>query len=316
MKTLITGAAGFIGCHLAKHLSEQGKEIILLDNLQRGNIDDEFNHLIAKDNVTFMNMDLTDHNTLSSINDEVSEIYHLAAINGTRNFYSIPDQVLKVNILTTLNILDWVKDKPDIKVLFSSSSEVYAGAIKYGLSTVPTNESTPLCIDDISNVRWSYGASKMLSENAFFCYHKLYNVNFSIIRYHNIYGPRMGFDHVIPEIFNRIFSGESPLRIFGGEQTRAFCFVDDAIRATQLIMEKEDTNGKIVHIGNSDEEIKIMDLARLLLELSGFNISFIERDPPIGSINQRCPDISLLKSLGFYPKTNLKKGDANETKTS
>ena len=88
--------------------------------------------------------------------------------------------------------------------------------------------------------------------------------------------------------------------IFGGEQTRAFCFVDDAIRATQLIMEKEDTNGKIVHIGNSDEEIKIMDLARMLIELSGFNISLIKRDPPEGSINRRCPDISLLKSFGFY----------------
>lgn len=308
MKTLITGAAGFIGFHLAKHLSEQGKELLLLDNLHRGNIDNEFNHLIEKDNVNFMNMDLTDYNSFSSINDEVSEIYHLAAINGTKNFYSIPDQVLKVNILSTLNILDWVKDKPQIKVLFSSTSEVYAGSIKYGLSTVPTNESTPLCIDDISNVRWSYGASKMLSENAFFCYNKLYNVNFSIIRYHNIYGPRMGFDHVVPEIINRIYLGESPLKIYGGDQTRAFCFVDDAIRATQLVMEKEETNGKIVHIGNSDEEIKIMDLARTIIKLSGFNVNIIKSDPPLGSINKRCPDISLLKSFGFHPKTNLQEG--------
>jgi len=170
MKTIITGAAGFIGYHLANHLANQGRELILIDNFQRGKMDEEFVKLIKRKNVQFLELDLTGNDAFSSIEDDVSEVYHLAAINGTENFYNIPDQVLRVNILSTLNVLEWAKNNPGVEILYSSSSEVYAGAIKLGIGIIPTDESVPLCIDDISNVRWSYGASKLLAENAFYSF--------------------------------------------------------------------------------------------------------------------------------------------------
>lgn len=308
MKTVITGAAGFIGYHLAIHLANQGKELILIDNFQRGKMDEEFRNLIQQQNVQFFDMDLTENDVFSSIEDDVTEVYHLAAINGTENFYNIPDKVLRVNILSTLNVLEWAKDKPGVKILYSSSSEVYAGALKIGIGVIPTGENVPLCIDDISNVRWSYGASKLLAENAFFSYGKLYPFRFCIVRYHNIYGPRMGFEHVIPQFFKRIFQGEVPLKVYGGQQTRSFCFVSDSVKATRLVMESPDTDKKIIHVGNDLEEIKINDLARLMLKITDKPDKVIQKNPPEGSVNRRCPDIFLLRSLGFTPEVNLKNG--------
>ena len=308
MKTLITGSAGFVGYHLAKKLSDEGRDLILIDNFARGQMDKNFKALIDKSNVEFFDLDLTKSNALDYINFEISDLYHLAAINGTENFYNIPEKVLKVNILSTLNILDWAINQPNIKILFSSSSEVYAGALKMGIGKVPTDENVPLCIDDISNVRWSYGASKLLAENAFFSYSKNHQINFSIIRYHNIFGPRMGFEHVIPQFLERIFDGEVPLNVFGGNQTSAFCYISDAIEATQMVMESLDTNKKIVHIGNDQEEIKIKDLAKILLDLTGNPTSIIQKNPPEGSVDRRCPNIDFLKTIGFKPKIQLSDG--------
>ena len=308
MKTIITGAAGFIGYHLANHLVNQGRDLILIDNFRRGKMDEEFTDLIKRKNVQFIDMDLTENDAFSSIEDDVSEVYHLAAINGTENFYNIPDQVLRVNILATLNLLEWAKDKYGVKILYSSSSEVYAGALKLGIGSIPTAENVPLCIDDISNVRWSYGASKLLAENAFFSYGKLYPIYFSIVRYHNIYGPRMGFEHVIPQFYERIFHGEVPLKVYGGNQTRAFCYVYDAIKATQLIMESKNTEKRIIHIGNDQEEISINDLAKIILKITGNPPEVIQEAPPEGSVNRRCPDISFLRNLGFAPEVSIKKG--------
>ena len=308
MKTIITGAAGFIGYHLAARLADQGKELILIDNFRRGQKDREFKKLIRRSNVRFIEMELTEKGALSQIQDHVSEIYHLAAINGTGNFYSIPDQVLRVNVLATLNLLEWSRDKNDVKIIYSSSSEVYAGGIKSGIARIPTGEDAPLCIDDISNVRWSYGASKILGESAFFSYGQVSPFRFSIIRYHNIYGPRMGFGHVVPQFFHRINQGEVPLKVYGGQQTRAFCYISDAVRATQLVMESPVTDKKIIHIGNDGKEIKIVDLAKLILEITDNTPEVIEKSPPEGSVNRRCPDISFLRSLGFCPRVGIKEG--------
>ena len=308
MKTIITGAAGFIGYHLANHLANQGRDLILIDNFQHGKMDDEFNELIQRNNVQFIKIDLTENDSFSSINDDILEVYHLAAINGTENFYNIPDQVLRVNILTTLNLLEWAKDKPGVKILYSSSSEVYAGALNLGIGVIPTGENVPLCIDDISNVRWSYGASKLLAENAFFSYGKQYPIRFCIVRYHNIYGPRMGFEHVIPQFYERIYNEEIPLKVYGGDQTRAFCYISDAIKATQLVIEATGTDSRIVHVGNNQEEIRIIDLAKLILKITGNPPKVIQDPPPEGSVNRRCPDISILRGLGFSPEVSIKKG--------
>src|SRR3989344_2193775 len=170
MKVLITGGAGFIGFHLAKHLSNQNYNLTLLDNFERGKEDEEFKELIKKDNVSFIKADITKPEAFDKLQD-YDQIYHLAAINGTENFYNIPDKVLKVGILGTLNVLDWFVKQKKGKLLFTSSSETYAGTLKLigDKFPIPTPENISLTIDDPTNVRWSYGVGKIAGEVAMHC---------------------------------------------------------------------------------------------------------------------------------------------------
>jgi len=310
MKVLITGGAGFIGFHLAKHLSNQNYNLTLLDNFERGKEDEEFKELIKKDNVSFIKADITKPEAFDKLQD-YDQIYHLAAINGTENFYNIPDKVLKVGILGTLNVLDWFTKQQKGKLLFSSSSEAYAGTLKLlkDKFPIPTPEDVPLVVDDPKNLRWSYGASKILSEVAMHSYAKAKDMkNFVIIRYHNIYGERMGREHVIPQFIGRIMKKEDPFKIFGGQETRTFCYIGDAVRATQLVMESKETNGKTIHIGRSDDEIKIINLAKKLFEITKFNPEIEIKPAPEGSVIRRCPDTTKLMNLGFKAEINLSEG--------
>jgi nucleoside-diphosphate-sugar epimerase len=309
---MVTGGAGFVGCHLAERLSESGNRITIIDNLYRGRADETFNRLISKENVEFINADMTKRNFCALLAPRYDEIYHLTAINGTKNFYEIPEKVLEVNILSLMNILDWVNEKNCGKFLFSSSSEAYAGAIsEFGAyrDMVPSDESIPLVVNDVFNPRFSYGGSKIIGEILTINYLRQKSVRFSIIRYHNIYGPRMGFDHVIPEFCQRIMDGVSPFPVYGGHETRAFCYVDDGVEATKLVMESENADGGIVHIGNDREEISIIDMAKLLFEVTGYDAELAIRDAPAGSVRRRCPNIGKLAGLtGFSPKVPLREG--------
>ncbi len=310
-KALITGGAGFIGFWLSRRLALQGYDVTIVDNFARGREDDEFRELLAMPNVTFVHADITDPRSFEQLGTGYDHIYHLAAINGTGNFYSIPDKVLKVGILGTINILDWFIQQPKGKLLFSSSSETYAGAVRLlGDSfPIPTPETVPLVVEDPSNVRWSYGGSKILSEIAIHSYAKAHAMNrFTIVRYHNIYGPRMGFEHVVPQFIERIVKKENPFALYGGHETRTFLYVDDGAWATQLIMENESTNGQTFHIGRSDDEIKIMDVAKILFAIAHVNPAFEVRSSPAGSVTRRCPDTTKLRALGFAPTVDLREG--------
>ena len=140
-------------------------------------------------------------------------------------------------------------------------------------------------------------------------YFKKIKLPFSIIRYHNIYGPRMGFEHVIPEFCKRIFDNESPFKIFGGDNTRAFCYIDDAVKATVAIMRNSSCNGEVIHVGNSKEEVAISDLAKLMLEIDNKNTELKIENAPDGSVKRRCPDTSKLKDkTGFEAQISLKEG--------
>lgn len=310
-RVLITGGGGFIGYHLARHLVDNSYNVTILDNFARGKADEELDKLLDEYNISFITGDITKQETFNNLDNEFDYIYHLAAINGTDNFYKIPDKVLKVGILGTINILDFFIKQKKGKLLFSSSSEAYAGTLKLLKEKfpIPTPEDVPLLIEDPKNVRWSYGASKILSEVAFHSYAKVHNMkNFTIIRYHNIYGPRMGFEHVIPQFIERIFKKESPFKIFGGEETRTFCYIDDTIKATKLVMESEKSNGETIHIGRSDGEIKIVELAKQLFGIAKVNPVIDIQKAPEGSVIRRCPDTSKLQSLGFIPKVSLNEG--------
>ncbi|MBR9699240.1 NAD-dependent epimerase/dehydratase family protein [Candidatus Woesearchaeota archaeon] len=306
MKALVTGGAGFVGLHLASHLSEQGMQVDILDNFGRAEKDKEFDTLISQENVGFIKADITTTEAFSQLDTDYDYIYHLAAINGTGNFYKIPEKVLRVNTLGTINLLDWIIGKKG-KIVFTSSSEAYSAGLKLLPDfPLPTPEHVPLIVEDPTNVRWSYGASKILGEVAFHSYAKNHDIDYSIVRYHNVYGPRMGHDHVIPQFIERVVKNEKPFKIFGGKQTRAFCYVQDAVRATQLVMESG-KKGETYHIG-TDDEIKIMDLAKKLFSVMEVSLEIDEQSAPEGSVERRCPDITKLKALGWKPEVDLSGG--------
>ncbi len=312
-RVLITGGGGFVGYHLARHLVDNSYNVTILDNFTRSKADEELDKFLDEPNITFLKGDVTKQETFTNLDNEFDYIYHFAAINGTENFYKIPDKVLKVGVFGIINILDWFSKQNKGKLMFASSSETYAGALKLFKENfpIPTPEQIPLIIDDPSNVRWSYGVGKMVGEVAVHSYAKVHNLkNLVIIRYHNIYGTRMGFDHVIPQFIEKIIKKENPFKIFGGQETRTFCYIDDAVRATRLVMESEKTNGQTVHIGNSYGEIKIIDLAKELFKASNVNPHpQIEILPaPEGSVMRRCPDTTKLQSLGFIPQVSLDDG--------
>ena len=312
-KVLITGGAGFIGFHLAKHLHEQGRQVTICDNLVRGKMDDDLRNLISH-GVTFKQIDVTNKDELTKLDNDYEHVYHLAAINGTRFFYEIPHIVLKVDILAVINILDWFVtlkgDPKKKKIIFASTSETYAAAASFLKLPYPTPETVPLAVDDPYNLRWSYGASKLLGELFFISYWKKCGIRMSIVRYANIYGPRMGYEHVIPEFITRILRREDPFPIYGGENTRTFCYISDAVQASKIVMESSKTDGEIINLGTDQGELPMTALGQKLFTLSGFTPRSVTVHPaPKGSVLRRCPDVTKLKKLtGFTSAISLDDG--------
>jgi len=309
LKILITGGTGFIGLHLAKSLLAQGKKVVIADNQFRGKVDEETKEVLDNKNVEYLQLDLTKPADVEKLGEGYDHVYHFAAINGTKHFYDIPHEVLRVNTLTCLNILEWFKEGKGKKILFSSSSETYAGSINKGIAEVPTKEDVALCIEDTQNPRWSYGGSKIAGELLFINYARQYKFPMSIVRFHNIYGERMGFEHVMPEFSKRIVEGEFPLKIYGGTETRAFCYIGDTIKAVQMVMESDKTNGETINIGNDKEEISIQDLGKKMLKIAGKEPAIEILEAPKGSAKRRCPDITKIRELvGFEPEVSLDEG--------
>ncbi|MFV9677675.1 MAG: NAD-dependent epimerase/dehydratase family protein, partial [Methanosarcinales archaeon] len=251
-RILVTGGAGFIGYNISRILSENiENEVHIIDDLSKGEKDDEFKKLIEKSNVTFYEMDLTNLDTYSEIEREYDQIYHLAAVVGVRKVTENPVLTVKVNTLSTIYLLEHIKKmENEPKILYASSCENYAGAIKSCDSPIPTPEEVPLCIEDVYNPRWSYAATKILGEIACLHYSKQYGFDTTIVRYHNIYGPRMGAQHVIPEFILRLKKDPEKLEMFGGYQYRTFCYVTDAAKMTVNLMNNKEANNRVVNIGN------------------------------------------------------------------
>ena len=285
--------------------------MVLVDNLFKasGTLDHAFETLIKMPGVSYINTDLSKPLTIETSPKAFDIIYHLAAINGTQLFYDIPYQVARTNLLTTLHLLDWLERQAFGKLVYASTSEVYAGCEQVGLLVIPTGEDTPVVFPQPTHIRFSYGTSKFMGE--FLCarFGEKMKIPVSIVRYHNVYGPRMGHRHVIPEFLERIKRRENPFRIYGGTHTRAFCYIDDAVTATFLVATTPRCDGEILHVGNSQEEISIEALARLLLEQYGETVNVQECGGPGGSVSRRCPNTKKLKQLtGFEAQISLRQG--------
>lgn len=311
MNVLITGGAGFIGFHLARFHAALGDQVHLMDNLfkSEGRRDPELESFLERPNVRMHVVDLTRPLADIDIGDSLGIVYHLAAINGTRLFYEIPYEVARINLLATINLLDWLRGRTVGRILYTSTSEVYAGCEAVGLLAIPTPETIPVVFEQPTPTRFSYGTSKFMGEFLCMQFGRTNHVPVSVIRYHNIYGPRMGQKHVIPEFILRAHRRENPFAVFGGDETRAFCHVDDAIAATQLVATTSACVQQIVHIGNMQEEITIAQLAGIVLSLMDVDVAVEERGRRSGSVSRRCPDTTKLRELtGFEATVGLREG--------
>lgn len=312
MDIVITGGAGFIGYHLARYHAARGDAVFIIDNFAKtdGAADEEFRELARQPGVTAVAADLTDQLADVELPPVVDVVYHLAAINGTRLFYERPYEVARTNVLTTVNLLDLLRRKGTRvgRLLYSSTSEVYAGAERHGLLRLPTDEGVPAVFPQPLPVRFSYGTSKFMGEVLCEQFGNTHGVPWTVVRYHNVYGPRMGSRHVIPEFIERIRQEQRPFELRGGHETRAFCYVEDAVKASYLVATTPGCAGEVIHVGHP-QETRIIDLAKFLMELLGFTADIRELGSREGSVSRRCPDTAKLKRLtGFQAEVGLRDG--------
>ena len=307
-RTLILGGAGFIGYHLALRLAGEGHALTLVDDLSRGRLDRELEALCALRNVALVETDLTRADALAGLPRTWDAVYMLAAVVGVRNVEIDPARVVRTNTLALMHLLDWLAPESGV-LFFASTSETYAGGVMAGTLPVPTPEEVPLSVPDVRTPRFAYAASKILGEAAVIHTARARRLRAVVGRFHNVYGPRMGADHVVPELSLRALGGENPFRLYGADQRRAFCYVSDAVSRKIASTATEAAWGQIVNIGNDSEETVIEDLARLVLREAGLAPA-LERVPaPPGSVARRCPDIGRLRALtGFVPKVSIETG--------
>ncbi len=300
---LVTGGTGFIGSSIVKNLIEEKNYVKVLDNEFRG-ISQKLTHL---PNVEYVKADIRDAQKVEKACRNIDSIVHLAFINGTKFFYEKPELVLEVGVKGMINILDGAK-KNEVKELFlASSSEVYQTPPK-----IPTPENVPLIIPDPHNPRFSYAGGKIISE--LLTLHngaKIFD-RVVIFRPHNVYGPNMGKEHVVPELILKILAEKETnknitIPIQGdGSSTRAFIYIEDFANAFMLLTRKG-INGEIYNIGTS-EEVTINSLVRRLADIAKADITTNHSYIPEGSVQRRCPDVSKITRLGFSPKISLNNG--------
>jgi UDP-glucuronate decarboxylase len=299
VKALVLGGAGFIGLHLTRRLAADGHQVTIVDDFSRARRDQDLTTVCAHPAVTVISADLTSPEAWAALEHGWDQVYLLAAVVGVRNVEGDPSRVVRINTLTVMHLLDWIRPG-DGRVFFASTSEVYAGGVEAGVVGVPTAEDVPVMIADVGAPRFAYAASKLLGEVALL--HGAAAAGFQLVigRFHNVYGPRMGADHVIPEMLLRAMNGEDPFAVWGAEQWRAFCYIDDAVEAMVRLMAAPDAHGHIV---------RIADLAELVLETCGRTATTQPRPAPAGSVTRRCPDLTLLRHLtGYEPHVSLAEG--------
>ena len=306
---LLLGGAGFIGFNLIKALVKKNKyKITIADNFARGKMDDHLRSFVKKHNITVVEADFTLPTSFNLLEKKYDQVYMLASVVGVNNTLEIPHEVIRINTALIYNTLEWTKKVNIKKILFTSTSECYAGTVEAFGYKIPTPENIPLCVEDISHPRFTYAITKMLGESGFLNYSKSLGFDCTIVRYHNAFGPRMGFKHVIPHLVQRFLSEENPFKIYGHDQTRSFSYISDSVEGTILAMESKKSNGEMYHIGSSDE-ISIEELIREVGKIMKYKGEYENAPTYPGSVSRRCPDITkAINQLGFKPKVNWKEG--------
>lgn len=297
---LITGGLGFIGSAITNRLLEKGFNVTVFDDLSRGKKKRIFN---KNKKINIINGDIRNLHKLRKSLKKIDAVIHLAYVNGTKYFYTRPTDILEIAVKGITNIIDACKEKKIKELYLASSSEVYQTPTK-----IPTDEKESLKIPDIYNPRYSYGGGKILTELMGIHYGKKYFKKLIIFRPHNVYGPDMGNEHVMPEFLNRFKKlKDKKFKIQGsGNEIRSFIYIDDFVNAFELIMKK----GKHLEIYNigTDEKTTIKNLAYSMAKIFNKKITLKKTSLAKGGTIKRLPNIKKIKKLGFKQKVNLKMG--------
>jgi nucleoside-diphosphate-sugar epimerase len=303
---LVTGGTGFIGSALVKGLLAAGARVRSFDNDSRG----ATARLAGVAGSLDLRIgDIRDAAAVRAAVRGVDYVCHLAYVNGTEFFYSQPDLVLEVATKGMLNVLDGCVAEGVRHLMLMSSSEVY-----HSPEVIPTDETTPLVVPDVMNPRFSYGGGKIVSELLAVNYGRKHFDRMLICRPHNVYGPDMGREHVIPQFVLRLKEryarqpgGAIDFPIQGtGEETRSFIYVDDCIRGLLRVLDHGEALG-VYHVG-TEREVSIRDLAHMVAAACGRTIRIVPGELLAGSTRRRCPDTRKLRALGFEPAVSLEDG--------
>ena len=278
MKILITGAKGFIGSHLCNRLKKSNLYGIIEWDREDGDL---------KQPQNFPTVDV---------------VIHLAAFNSTKEFYTKGFEVIKDNILSTINLVEHYRNQTTQPLfIYTGTPESYAGATDFFNYKLPTDEACPLVVPDVKNIRWSYANSKALGEQAVIAS----GMPYQIIVPNNIYGPRQ-INHFVDEFIARAKDGD--VELFGWDNTRSWLYVEDFTDAMEKLLHCKQAVGEKVNIGSNDE-VEVLKLAEIIIDKMGIDKPIIKHDAPEGSVKRRMPDITKVKSLtDWEPQTSLEDG--------
>jgi dTDP-glucose 4,6-dehydratase len=296
-RVVVTGGAGFLGSHLCEELLARGDEVIALDNLITGSLDN-ITHLFDHERFTFTRHDVSD---FVPVPGPVDAVLHFASPASPVDYLELPIQTLKVGSLGTHNLLGLAKDK-GARFLLASTSEVYGDPQEH-----PQTESYWGHVNPVGP-RGVYDEAKRFAEAMTMAYHRFHGVDVRIVRIFNTYGPRMRPDdgRVVSNFIVQALAGK-PITIYGdGTQTRSFCYVDDEVRGILALLDGA-TIGP-VNIGNPGE-FTIRELADMVVEVTGSSSPVVHKPLPVDDPKQRRPDITLAReALGWEPKVALREG--------
>jgi UDP-glucuronate decarboxylase len=296
-RILVTGGAGFLGSHLCERLVNEGHDVVCLDNFftsQKTNVA----HLLGRPN-----FDLVRHDVTEPVILEVDQIYNLACPAAPGHYQYNPIKTMKTSVLGAIHTLG-IARRCRAKILQASTSEVYGDPEVH-----PQPESYRGAVNPVGP-RACYDEGKRAAETLFMDYHRMHKLNVRIVRIFNTYGPRMHpFDgRVVSNFIRQALRGED-ITVFGnGSQTRSFCYRDDLVDGMLRMMNgPADFHGP-VNLGNPDE-FTILELAKLVIELTGSRSKIVHKDLPADDPTRRRPDISLARQyLGWSPQTPLREG--------
>jgi len=301
MHILITGGAGFIGSHLCDRLLADGHEVIAMDNLSTGNVNN-IAHLAGRERFHFVKHDVTNY---IFVEGDLDAVFHLASLPSPVDYLNLPIQTLKVGALGTHKTLGLALEK-GARFLLASTSEVYGDPLEH-----PQREEYWGNVNPVGP-RGVYDESKRFAEALTMAYHRYHSVDTRIVRIFNTYGPRMRMDdgRVVPNFICQALRGD-PLTVYDdGSRTRSFCYVSDLVEGMVRLLHSSETAP--VNMGNPDE-MTILDFARQVLELTGSG-SPIEFTAPTDARTaddpkMRCPDIGKARRvLDWSPQVSLDEG--------